>query len=224
MSDTSHADKPGGRDRATARKVELPLRGGADTHQPPRAVGEGPPATTDFDMAPPLPPEWAAAMAASQQASPLEAARDLVADESTLIEEHVSALGPGFVRTPFGQRSMRLAAPRREGFHRHWFNDTPGRLARAFAAGYKVVNNSDGKPIKQVVSVSARGDGEIGVLMEIPIAWFLEDQAAQKRVADELEATIRRGEVAASDGSHRYVPREGIEVKTEQGGSHLPRQ
>ncbi len=122
-------------------------------------------------------------------------------------QDHLDALGPGFVRIPFGQRSARLAAPSRPGYHRHRFNDDGERVARALAAGYKVVN-VNGKPDRRVVGTSARGDGQYGVLMEIPLVWYEEDMRLSQKPADDIEATIRRGEVAVGDGSKRYVPLE----------------
>lgn len=136
------------------------------------------------------------------------------------IQAHLEEFGPGFVRKPFAEREMRLTAPQRPGFHRHWFNDEPGRIVAMQERGYKIVS-VDGKPMKRVVGVSARGDGQVGILMEIPIQWWLEDQRAQQKTADETEATIRRNEIAASDGSNRYIPRDGITVQVERRGSAL---
>lgn len=137
------------------------------------------------------------------------------------LQEHIDALGPGFVRTPFGQRQARLSAQKREGFHRHWVNDVPGRVKMFQEAGWKVVHEK-GQPLNDlVVGINARGEGQKAVLMEIPLQWYLEDMAARQRAADEIEQTIRRNEVAATDGSHRYTPKEGIEVRVEKLGSPL---
>jgi hypothetical protein len=136
------------------------------------------------------------------------------------IEAHIEDFGPGFVRKPFAERQARLSAPQRPGFHRHWFNDQPGRIVEMQERGYKIVT-ADGKPIKRTVGISARGDGETGILMEIPIQWWLDDMRQQQRSADETEATIRRNEVAAGDGSNRYIPRDGITVQVERRGSAL---
>ncbi len=104
--------------------------------------------------------------------------------------------------------NCRSIAPSRPGFHRHWFNERPGRIAQAMAGGYKMVHEN-GKPIERVVGSNARGEGQTAFLMEIPEQWHLENMRASQQAADEVEATIRRNERAATDGSHRYIPREG---------------
>jgi hypothetical protein len=44
-------------------------------------------------------------------------------------------------RKPFGSMSLKLDYPQRDGFHRHWFNDIPGRIGRAQEAGYEHVKD-----------------------------------------------------------------------------------
>lgn len=143
--------------------------------------------------------------------------RRATADE---LAQHIEAFGPGFVRKPFAERQMRLHAPHRPGFHRHFINDIPGRVAHMQERGYKIVTEG-GKPIKKVVSVAANGTGLDGYLMEIPIQWFEEDQRQSQKAADEIEATIRRGEVAVGDGRNRYIPRDGVDMRIERQNSPL---
>lgn len=146
-----------------------------------------------------------------------DVSRKATADE---LAEHIKEFGAGFVRKPFAERQMRLNAPRRAGFHRHWFNDTPGRVAHMKERGYKIVTER-GVPITVMGSVSAQGTGLLQYLMEIPLQWFEQDQRESQKAADEIEATIRRGEMAVGDGRNRYVPRDGVDMRTERQNSPL---
>lgn len=111
------------------------------------------------------------------------------------------------VRKPFGGLREKLDGTRREGFHRHWFNDTPGRIKAAKEAGYENVVDDDGKPMKQVVGVKEGGGELVAYRMEIPIHWYDEDQAAKDVRRDELDAQMRRGAHNGSPGQDgRYVP------------------
>src|ERR1041384_4296280 len=42
-------------------------------------------------------------------------------------------------RKPFGSQGQKLAYADRPGYHRHWFNDTPGRIMDAQSAAYDFV-------------------------------------------------------------------------------------
>lgn len=113
-----------------------------------------------------------------------------------------------FVRKPFGSHVQKLKYPERPGFHRHWFNDTPGRIPRALEAGYKHVQDLDGKNVARIVGVAQTGGGQNAFLMEIPLQWWNEDQAVKNKARDEIDAKIRRGiakdHAPGSDGA--YLP------------------
>jgi hypothetical protein len=107
-------------------------------------------------------------------------------------------------RKPFGTSTQKLAFPDREGYHRHWFNETPGRIQQALDAGYThVIDAATQKPVTRIVGVTAQGGALSGYLMEIPQEWFLEDMAANEKVNQEKEDTIRRGQVEAADPRER---------------------
>lgn len=44
---------------------------------------------------------------------------------------------------PMSQVTLKLEVPERDGFHRHWFRGTPGRIAQALQAGYVHVDQKD---------------------------------------------------------------------------------
>lgn len=124
-------------------------------------------------------------------------------------------------RRPFGLREQKLAYPDREGFHRHWFNDEPGRIARAQDAGYTQVMDEAGKPVSMTVGVARGGGAQIAYLMEIPAEWYREDMAAQESGHRELMDQIREGRVpggpTGADRQAQYVPRDvGISIREER--------
>lgn len=102
-------------------------------------------------------------------------------------------------RKPFGTMVQKLAVPPREGYHRHWFNDEPGRVDQAKENGYNHVLDATSRSISRVVNK----DGQQAYLMEIPKEWFDEDMAAQQQAVNDKEDTIRRGQVEASDPRDR---------------------
>lgn len=133
-----------------------------------------------------------------------------VADEAPT----VSTLPPRPNRKPFGSLEQKLAYPARPGFHRHWFNDSPGRVARALEAGYEPVKDQEGKNVSRVVGSAEGGGALIGYLMEIPEEWFQADLAKQQEEVDARENAMRRGELTSQEGDGHYVPKQGISIKT----------
>ena len=116
-------------------------------------------------------------------------------------------------RKPFGGMEQKLAYPQRAGFHSHWFNDIPGRIDRAKEAGYTHIQDKDGKNVCRVVGIAEGGGPLHAYNMEIPEEWYQEDMAAQKRIVDEKEEAMKRGELEAQPGDKRYVPSQGISIK-----------
>lgn len=124
-------------------------------------------------------------------------------------------------RKPFGTREQKLAYPNREGYHHHWFNDEPGRIARAIEAGYSHVTNEKGENVSTTVGVHRGGGGLLAYLMEIPEQWYREDMAAQEAEHREIIGQIKQGRVpggpTGEDGSAQYVPRDRqIDIRDER--------
>src|SRR5215472_17049252 len=127
-----------------------------------------------------------------------------------------------FVRKPFGSQQQKLAYPDREGFHRHWFNDVPGRIREAREAGYEQVHDEDGKPVSMVVGIGRGGQPLVAFLMEQPQSRRDEDVAAQEKAVHGLLAKIGRGEhsrPAGTDGHLRYAGSTRGDIKIETGTS-----
>ena len=112
------------------------------------------------------------------------------------------------IRVPFGSNEERLGYEKREGYHRHWFNDSPGRLTRALRAGYKhVLNKETNERVSTPVGVAPNGGVLTGYLMEIPEAWWKRDLALGQERVDKTDADIRRGNIEGKVGEDgRYVP------------------
>lgn len=135
-------------------------------------------------------------------------------------------------RIPFGSARTKLDVPYHiPGFHLHWVNDTPGRIAQAEQSGYEFVTFDE-------VRLSARSAGLVGgavgtnvsrlvgkqedgvtplhaYLMKIKQEWYDEDQKTLQRKNDAVDSAIRGGNVEGHVGQDgRYIPRGGIKFDT----------
>lgn len=115
----------------------------------------------------------------------------------------------GKTRRPFGSQRQKLAYPSRAGFHRHWFNDEPGRIEEALEAGYEHVKHETKHVSVSTVVGTARGGGALhAYLMEIPIQWYEEDMASREAEYAERIRAIKQGDFAkpqGADGALRYA-------------------
>lgn len=112
-------------------------------------------------------------------------------------------------RIPFGTTEEKLKLPDVPGFRTYWFNDTPGRIDRAKAAGYEHRLDANRQPISRVVGVSTGGQGGLrAYAMIIPMEFFKEDQAAELAKVDAVHSQIVNGKLETKDGDNRYVPKD----------------
>lgn len=116
-------------------------------------------------------------------------------------------------RKPFSSTELKLAYPSRDGYHRHWFNDTNNRVARALEAGYEHVKDREGKSVSRVVGTAEGGGALWAFLMEIPEDWYKEDMAREEAVIAEKEAAIKRGQPSGAEVEQGYVPSQGISIR-----------
>lgn len=154
------------------------------------------------------------AEAASQQA-PVEQVPGVTADAAGGAPPR-----PKRVRKPFGNMDQKLNYPERKGYHRHWFNDVPGRLQRAEEAGYEQVMAPDGKPVQMVVGVGRGGNALTAYLHEIPLEDYQEDMAAQDSAVHERLGQIERGmfeRPSGRDGQLQYAGSERGEIRITSG-------
>jgi hypothetical protein len=119
-------------------------------------------------------------------------------------------------RKAFGNQSQKLAYPNRVGYHRHWFNDTPGRVAGAAESGYTHVKDPvTGQNVSHVVGVANTGGALTAFLMEIPEEWWRDDMAEQEKVNVAKEEAIKGGAQAkdASDREKFYPTAQGRHIQ-----------
>jgi hypothetical protein len=135
--------------------------------------------------------------------------RPLAADQ---IEHAAPEVAPRpAARIPFGTPQLKLGYEKRPGFHRHIFNDVPGRIQRAQNAGYAHVKDREGNNVKTTVGVAKEGGGLTGYLMEIPDELYDADQAAKMQAINAFDESLRRG---VDSGGHapgqdgRYIPKD----------------
>ena len=135
-------------------------------------------------------------------------------------------------RIPMSMPLQKLQVPDIPGYHMHWMNGTPSRIAQALKAGYTfvdpieadVVNTgiADGADASgntdmgsRVSIVAGGGAGEDGkeqrlYLMKLPLELWEEDQKALESRNEQVAASIRGGQAdgtANPNGSeNRYIP------------------
>ncbi len=107
-----------------------------------------------------------------------------------------------------GIRQSRLRAPKRDGYHRRFINDWPGRIAEARTYGWSHVDEN-GKPWARNVGTQHGGGVLQSYLMEIPIPWYNATQKEKQIPLDDVDDQIYRGTHKADDSDNRYVPKDG---------------
>ena len=115
-------------------------------------------------------------------------------------------------RQPFGNEELALASPARPGYRNYWFNDIPGRIARAKRAGYTHVIDPDNGESKSLVTDRTDNRGRRSYLMEIPIEWYYGDMARQADALERRLNDIRHGRAGPGAGDNRYIPSQGIHI------------
>lgn len=122
-------------------------------------------------------------------------------------------------RTPFSANRKRLDTAQRAGYVRRWFNDQDDRIQRAEAAGYTFVkkgetevgdkevgrgNTDINSRTSTVVGRTAQSQAIRAYLMEIPEAWYQEDQAKKEATNQMVDDAIRAGTAGGASVKNRY--------------------
>lgn len=137
-------------------------------------------------------------------------------------------------RIPMSAPQAKLATPSIPGFHLHWMNDVPGRLAQAKQGGYEFVlpeetqvNSRDlagdstlsgstdmGTRVSVVVGQDEHGNPLRAYLMKIREEWYKQDQADQQNRVDDIDMAMRQGKqsTGGADATNRYV--KAVNLKT----------
>jgi hypothetical protein len=118
-------------------------------------------------------------------------------------------------RKPIGAYTQKLALPERMGYHRHWFNDTAGRVEEYEQNGWAHVKGKDGKPISRCVGTGRDRGALYAYAMEIPLVFWLEEMALRNEQATDkvegLKASPFRsapGQAKPADRGKFYDPHE----------------
>lgn len=123
-------------------------------------------------------------------------------------------------RRGFGNQGQKLAYPKREGYFRYWFNDTPGRVDGAKESGYThVIDPSTGKNAQTVVGVQPNGDPLYAYLLEIPQEWRDDDAAALEEKNSANEEAIKSGPQPQNgkDAGNFYAQAQGRKLTIGRG-------
>src|SRR5262249_3191097 len=125
-------------------------------------------------------------------------------------------------RVPFGTMQLKMQWPEEEGFKYHRFNDWPGRIDAAQAAGYEHVRDKNGALVKWTVGTADGGGPLTAYLMMIPDEWAAEDHAAHMAEVAKREEGIKRNIAPQQiDGGTQqdvgkfYAGKEGSSIKRE---------
>lgn len=123
-------------------------------------------------------------------------------------------------RVPLGGAQLKLAAEKREGYVRRFFNDKGGRLQAAEAAGYAHVLNEKGEKERRLVGTAEGGGPMYAYLMEQRAEFYAEDQAAKQGTVDQIDHAIKGGAPRGANANPAdfYTPK-GLapSMKTEVG-------
>lgn len=127
-------------------------------------------------------------------------------------------------RVPFGGHRTRLQTEQRKGYVRRWFNDTEDRIQRALDAGYTFVEDKNANVGEgdlhqgntdlngKVSKIVSKGGGNPirAFLLEIPKAYYDEDQKSKEMRNRMVDDAIRSGTPGGSTVEKGYIPSTGI--------------
>lgn len=111
------------------------------------------------------------------------------------------------IRKPLGAYQLKLALPKRHGYHRHWFNDVAGRIDDAVSNGWTFVRGKDGENLSRVVGAGRDGGALRAYAMEIPLVFWQEDMDARHAAAAEKVAALKASPFRAQPGTSKPADR-----------------
>jgi hypothetical protein len=109
-----------------------------------------------------------------------------------------------------GGFNLKLKAPERAGFHRHWFNDKPGRLAEAEELAYEHVrdpaikSDSQDSNVRRLVGTQANGQPLYAYLMETPLEEYRAGQEEKEEGHRQIDKAISEGRDATGRMDNSY--------------------
>lgn len=131
-------------------------------------------------------------------------------------------------RVPLGAPRLKLKVEEKPGLVRRWINDKDSRLLYAEEGGYRFVErlkevgtpdvipgNTDlGSRTSKVVGSNEDGTPLRAYLMEIDQDAYAQDQESKEATLLATEDTIRNGNLDGKASDGRYIPTEGIRMRT----------
>ena len=131
-------------------------------------------------------------------------------------------------RVPLGAPRLKLKVPERSDTVQRWINDNDNRLEDAQEGGYRFVgritdvgildvepgNTDTGSRTSKVVGKKENGEPLRAYLMEVDRADYDEDQALKEAKLRETESAIRVGNLDGKASDGRYIPTEGIKLRS----------
>lgn len=155
-----------------------------------------------------------------------ESSSDLVGDESAVRgqNERDKAQVRTRQRGVFNGTNQRLEVKTKiDGHELRWFNEYPGRLQRAEAAGWEFVGNAEvsmaesnkvvernsdvGDKIRAIVGVTDNNEPLYAYLMKIRKEWFDEDQQdALSKITESEKGMVRNQGMNADRVGETYLP------------------
>lgn len=125
--------------------------------------------------------------------------------------------------------SQKLALPKRNGYHTHWFNDEGGRIDDALSNGWSHRLDREKRPTRRAVGTGRDKGVLYAFAMDIPEVFWLEDMAARNTVAgarmDALKAQpfmAKKGQAQSSDRGKFYDPSEMGPIQVEKSNPTTP--
>lgn len=103
-------------------------------------------------------------------------------------------------RKSVGGFHLKLAAPEREGYHRHWFVDKPGRIAEAEELAYTHVSeqgiksDSPDSRVRRLTGTDRQGAPQYSYLMETPLEEYQAGIDDKEEAHAAFEESILRGQ------------------------------
>lgn len=113
-------------------------------------------------------------------------------------------------RSSVGGFHLKLDAPARKGYHRRWFNDTPGRIANAEELAYdhvedpSIKSDSPDSRVRRLVGTQASGQPLYAYLMETPVEEYEVGQAEREETHRQVDTAIREGRDATGRIQDEY--------------------
>ena len=132
-------------------------------------------------------------------------------------------------RIPLGALRQKLKVHEEDqNMVRRWINDTGGRLDDALESGYRFVENKvhigtpdvvggnmdPGARTSRIVGKKEDGSGLRSYLMEIDRETYEQDQEVKEEAILATEAQIRAGNIDGKAADGRYIPSEGIRLRS----------